>query len=100
MITALCLVLLVSMTAAALLRCCLPGEILHRPAARLLEWVQLHRPAWVPEKLTWCVFCASFWLVGIPTMLLSAYWLHWYSLLIPLSLALLTEHLSARFFRS
>jgi hypothetical protein len=66
---------------------------------RAYEWMQLHRPRFVPEKWLMCVFCGSFWLVGVPLAIACAWPLHWWALAIPFPLALLTEHLTARFFR-
>lgn len=98
MSSALTLAVLAALTLSGLLRCCLPGELLHRFAGPAYEWAQLHRPAWIPEKLTWCVFCASFWLAGLPVAAVSAFWLGWWVLAIPLPLAYLTEYLTRPLF--
>lgn len=98
MIQAASLVVLASLTLSGLLRCCLPGELLHPWAFPRYEWVQLHRPSWMPEKWLLCVFCGSFWLVGIPLLLASVYWLHWWALAVPLPFAYLTEHLTHRLY--
>jgi len=100
MLPALALSVLVALHLTGLLLCCLPGEFLHRYALPVYQYTQLHWPAWLPHKWSYCVFCGSFWLAGVPVAAASALYLEWWCLAVPMSVAVLTTFFTLPFLKA
>jgi len=95
---ALLLSVVVALCVSFVMRVSQPGDVLHSPASTLVQYCQLYRPAWLPDKVVFaCTLCTVFWWVGLPVGILAFFYggVGVWAVFIPAFVGYLTEFFTA-----